>query len=242
MSSPLASPRLPEAATSSSSSSAPLEFASMPPGSALVTDYGAGSLLSVRAADGFLEVSLPFGRAFLRPSAVVLFPGARVSTDFGRGRVEALDARPAALMCRVALLDCKLANGGVAVGVFNARAVGPRKASAGTTFEEAVEDADQTRLAGNRAFTLGAFPLAIAEYRRCELQLQEAGREVKGKLTDAQAELLREKFINAATNLCTAYNRDGREESLRSALEQADGVRGGPFFSTTRAPFDCAGG
>jgi hypothetical protein len=79
------------------------------------------------------------------------------------GRVEALDARPAGLMCRVALLDCKLANGGVAVGVFNARAVGPRKASAGVTFEEAVEDADQTRLAGNRAFALGAFPLDLSQ-------------------------------------------------------------------------------
>ena len=217
---PISSPTSPRAPPSA------ISFASLPSSTPLLTDYGLGALLSVRA-DGFLEVSLPFGRAFLRPSAVVLFsPGSRVSTDFGRGRVESLEARAGAgLMYRVALLDCNLANGGVAVGVFNARGVEPRKPSAGTTFEEAVEDADKTKLAGNAAFNAGAVALAIDEYRRCQMQLQEAGSAWKSALNAAQKDLLREKFLVAASNLCMAYNKDGKEESLKNVLTQTDGVR-----------------
>jgi hypothetical protein len=64
-------------------------------------------------------VALPFGAAFLRASALaVLPPGARVATaPFGRGLVEAVEVRPGAgLVYRVALLECRLADGGVARG------------------------------------------------------------------------------------------------------------------------------
>jgi hypothetical protein len=221
------SPRAPPPATPPAAA-APIDFTSLALPAPILTDYGFGALLAVRAGDGFLDVALPFGRAFVRPSAVVVFArGARVSTDFGRGRVEAAEVRPGAgLMYRVTLLDCKLANGGVAVGVFNVRAVAPRRLSAGFTFEEAVEDSDKTRLAGNEAYTSGLLGRAIGEYRRCQLQLQEAGRAAKGALSDTQKDLLREKFVTAACNLCTAYNKDGREESYRSVLDQAEGVRG----------------
>lgn len=200
---------------------------SLPIGAPLWTDYGLGTLTSARP-DGFLCVALPFGAAFIRPSALATFPpGARVSTDFGRGCVRSVEARPGAgLVYQVALLDCNLANGGVATGALNARGVRPRAAAAGATFAECLEDADAERALGNAAYVAGAMPPAIDAYQRSLLRLQDGSRGCSGP---AQREVLRDKFTTCLSNLAIALNREGTPASFERALRQATEVRaGGP--------------
>ena len=195
----------------------------LPPHSTIPTDYGLGELHATRA-DGFLDVSLPFGRAFLRPAALSpLPPGARVSTDFGRGCLLGAEVRPGAgLIYHVSLLDCNLANGGVARGSFNVRSVAPRKPGLGLTFGEGLADADAARVRGNAAFTAGAMQAAIEEYQRSQLLLQEAARSCN---SSEQREAMREKFTTCASNLAKALLREGKKGSCEKALLQSTEVR-----------------
>ena len=200
---------------------------------------GLSGILEDVRVDGFLLVALSapgravFGRGYLHASSLMpveRFPvHCSVLTQYGRGRVLAVEVRPiVGVVYTVAMQECRLTGGALATAYLAAPSV---RASPNSAAEIAllkcVAEAEGLRLQGNAAFKASNFDAAIAAYERANTRvMQQVNATESSDVNPAIGDILKDVLVKGHNNLANSLMRKGDHDSMLAALGVAQQVRG----------------
>ena len=200
---------------------------------------GLSGILEDVRVDGFLLVALSapgravFGRGYLHASSLMpveRFPvHCSVLTQYGRGRVLAVEVRPiVGVVYTVAMQECRLPGGALATAYLAAPSVRASPNSAAeTALLKCVAEVEGLRLQGNAAFKASNFDAAIAAYERANTRvMQQVNATESSDVNPAIGDILKDVLVKGHNNLAVSLMRKGDHDSMLAALGVAQQVRG----------------